>query len=89
MPAGGAQADTAFEAGPGHADNCATGGGRIGETVDAVREHLQDVGELVADDGGDAAQRLDVPHPVEPFGADVRNRRHQPIGERGEPVGLG
>ena len=63
----------AFEAGPGHPDDGAARGGRIGQAVDAVGQHLQDVGELVTDDRGDAAQRLDVPHPVEPLGADLRN----------------
>ncbi len=67
------EADAAFEAGPGHPDDGAARGGRIGQAIDAVGQHLQDVGELVADDGGDAAQRLDVAHPVEPFGADLRN----------------
>ena len=65
--------DAAFEAGPGHPDDGAARGGRIGEAIDAVGQHLQDVGELVTDDRGDAAQRLDVAHPVEPFGADLRN----------------
>ena len=38
----------------------AAAGRRIGQTVDAVGENLQDVGQLVADDGGDAAERFDV-----------------------------
>ena len=67
------ETDAPFEAGPGHPDDGAARGGRIGEAIDAVGQHLQDVGELVTDDRGDAAQRLDVAHPVEPFGADLRN----------------
>ena len=44
----------------------------MGQAIDAVGQHLQDVGELVTDHRGDAAQRLDVAHTVEPFGADLR-----------------
>jgi hypothetical protein len=67
------EADTAFEAGPGHPHDGAARGGGIGQPIDAVGQHLQDVGELVTDHRGDAAQRLDVAHPVESFGADLRN----------------
>ena len=62
-----------FEAGPGHPNDGAARSGRIGQTIDAVGQHLQDVGELVTYYRGDAAQRLDVAHAVEPFGANLRN----------------
>ena len=83
------ETDATFEAGPGHPDDGAARGSGIGQTIDAVGQHLQDVGELVTDDRGDAAQRLDVAHPVEPFGADLRNRRHRPVGRAGSPMGSG
>ena len=75
--------DPALETGARHPDDGAARRGRVGETVDAVGEDLQDVGELVTDDRGDATERLDVPHPVEPLGADLRIRRPQPCGKSG------
>ena len=85
------EANPAFEAGSGHPHDGAARGGRIDQAVDAVRQHLQDVGELVTDHRGDAAQRLDVAHPVEPLGADLQNRRLQPFRVRSaeSPLGSG